>query len=1061
MNKNRQKNYPSFTHLTEESLDDNSSLKKMLSFIGGNKQVVDFGCASGYFAQVLNTRGCIVTGVEINSLAAEQAKQHCREVIVADLDFVSIAEILPNQKFDVAVFGDVLEHLRNPGKVLEDTKAILKEDGFIVASIPNIAHGAIRLALLKGEFEYTELGILDNTHLRFFTRKTIEQLFDQSGYIINAIDCTKVDIFSGSNLIPTVKPEEFSIDLLQQIEQEQDANTLQFIVKATHYSIEAKYNLLRENYSIQAKHTQQLKSQLEQTQSELERSQSQLQQTQERLGNLELRIKQINQQERQNQLKINQQERQNQLKTDLLNNEIDLLNNEIAAMKTSKFWKLRTLWFEFKLRVKLLAKKLPIYPNLKELYRSFAYSSKLKTNNQVPLPEKGIVINETLNHKEILTKTYTAYLHNFLNSNTKLKLPTHSQPLISIILVLYNRAELTLQCLISLAANCAEPFEVIIVDNASSDSTKALLNRIEGAKIILNNQNLHFLLASNQAAKEAVGKYILFLNNDAQVLPGSITSAIKTITESEDIGAVGGKIILLDGTLQEAGSIVWQDGSCLGYGRGDNPNQPMYMFRRDVDYCSGAFLLTKRHLFVEKGGFDQDYQPAYYEETDYCMRLWRMNQRVVYDPNVIILHYEFASSKTVNSALSLQTQHREIFLSKHKEKLQHHYSPDPSNILMARETNHYCGRILFLDDRVPHSFLGSGFPRARDILYSLLKLNYFVTLYPLQEDNYYEEDWNTAYQDIPSNVEIMLGYGLTNFEEFIFNRGKYYDVIFISRPHNFKAVQPIIAKQRKLFPDLKIIYDAEALFSLRDISRNKLQGYQVLDADINDALAKELELPRDADRITVVSEQEGKKFTEFGYDQVYTLGHLISVSPTQNTFESRSDILFVGSIPGDDSPNADSIFWFVKEIWPIICKSLGTEINFNIVGLIKSQKILDLRCENIKMFGTVDDLQILFDSARIFVAPTRFAAGVPMKVHTSAGYGLPIVTTSLIASQVNWENGTDLLTADDHLSFAEQCICLYTQSELWQMLRNNALNKINRECSREAFVKNLQKIVQF
>jgi GT2 family glycosyltransferase/glycosyltransferase involved in cell wall biosynthesis/2-polyprenyl-3-methyl-5-hydroxy-6-metoxy-1,4-benzoquinol methylase len=323
MNKNRQKNYPSFTHLTEESLDDNSSLKKMLSFIGGNKLIVDFGCASGYFAQILNTRGCIVTGVEINSLAAEQAKQHCREVIVADLDFVSIAEILPNQKFDVAVFGDVLEHLRNPQKVLEDTKAILKEDGFIVASIPNIAHGAIRLALLKGEFEYTELGILDNTHLRFFTRTTVEQLFDTSGYIINAIDCTKVGIFSGSNLVPTVKQEEFSSDISQQIEQDPDANTLQFIIKATQCSIEAKYNLLQDNYSAQLKQIQQLNSQLQQTQSELERSQLQVQQTQSELERSQFELRKLH---------------QNTLH----------YQSVIQAMESSKFWKLRNSWFKLK-----------------------------------------------------------------------------------------------------------------------------------------------------------------------------------------------------------------------------------------------------------------------------------------------------------------------------------------------------------------------------------------------------------------------------------------------------------------------------------------------------------------------------------------------------------------------------------------------------------------------------------------------------------------------------------------------------------------------------------------
>ena len=138
----------------------------------------------------------------------------------------------------------------------------------------------------------------------------------------------------------------------------------------------------------------------------------------------------------------------------------------------------------------------------------------------------------------------------------------------------------------------------------------------------------------NQAAREAHGKYLLVLNNDAQLQPGALRSALTTIGSSPDIGAVGGRIILLDGTLQEAGSIIWRDGSCLGYGRGDDPFAPTYMFRRDVDYCSGAFLLTPRALWNQMGGFDEKYKPAYYEETDYCMRLWERGLRVVFDPDV-------------------------------------------------------------------------------------------------------------------------------------------------------------------------------------------------------------------------------------------------------------------------------------------------------------------------------------------------------------------------------------------------------------------------------------------
>ncbi len=259
----------------------------------------------------------------------------------------------------------------------------------------------------------------------------------------------------------------------------------------------------------------------------------------------------------------------------------------------------------------------------------------------------------TVDLKEMYSSLYRVSLQTFLCIDALLDLPTQTIPLVSIIVVLFNRAELTLACLRSIRENFDESFEVIIVDNASSDETSLLLDRIRGARIIRNDENRNFLLAVNQAAHEAHGRHLLLLNNDAQLLPGTLRAAIDTLESDTNIGAVGARVVLLDGSLQEAGSIIWRDGSCLGYGRGDNPFSSTYMFRRDVDYCSGAFLLTRRSAWEKLGGFDEAYRPAYYEETDYCMRLWEYGLRVVYEPAAVILHYEFAS-QSAKGATSLQ-----------------------------------------------------------------------------------------------------------------------------------------------------------------------------------------------------------------------------------------------------------------------------------------------------------------------------------------------------------------------------------------------------------------------
>jgi GT2 family glycosyltransferase len=315
-----------------------------------------------------------------------------------------------------------------------------------------------------------------------------------------------------------------------------------------------------------------------------------------------------------------------------------------------------------------------------------------------PLPE-----GEGSPVKELLTTAYRASLHNFLCAERPLRLPRSENPEISIILVLFNRAELTLQCLRSIAEHGFERLEVIIIDNASTDETGKLLDLIDGATIIRNTENRHFVLAVNQTAREARGEFILLFNNDAQLLPGALRSALKTIRQDSRIGAVGGRLVMLDWSLQEAGSIVWRDGSCLGYGRGDDPFAPMYMFRRDVDYCSAAFLLTPRAAWQRLGGFDEAFQPAYYEDSDYCARLWEGGLRVVYDPQATILHYEFGASNMPN-AIDLQLAHQKLFESRHQNWLSNHQTSDPDAILPARMKEDGNQRLLFIEDRVPHGW---------------------------------------------------------------------------------------------------------------------------------------------------------------------------------------------------------------------------------------------------------------------------------------------------------------------------------------------------------------------
>ncbi len=727
------------------------------------------------------------------------------------------------------------------------------------------------------------------------------------------------------------------------------------------------------------------------------------------------------------------------------------VDNQNKLTKTEDIQNILTIFYKIKRKIILFLKNIKKYLSSKIKRKSTEYQDIL-LNSQ--LVKQNINIQEL--YKQQITNLYQLKLSTFLASDSHLRFTEYQNPLVSIILVLYNRAELTYECLISILNNVNIPSEIIIIDNNSTDKTNQLLDKLEGVKIINNSKNVNFLLAVNQASKIAQGEYLLLLNNDAQILPNSLNSALTTISNSDNIGAVGAKIILLDGTLQEAGSIIWQDGSCLGYGRGDNPLAPMYMFQRDVDYCSGAFLLTSRKLFQDNGGFDEDYKPAYYEETDYCLKLWQQGKRIVYDPNAVILHFEFASSQSNQNAISLQQKHQRILVKKHKNQLKTHLLPNINKVLLARSHPKDSQKVLFIDDRIPHAYLGSGFPRCRDILLSLIASNCLVTFYPL---TFPEEEWKTVYQDIPRTVEIMVNYGIEKLEQFLQKRQEFYDTIIVSRPHNMSILRPILENHSEWFKKTKIIYDAEAVYALREVKQMCLKGKKVSQTEIEVLVEEELKIAKGVNSIIAVSEAERKHFLEYGFNSVYTLGHTVQYSPTSNSFENRNNLLFVGAIHEENSPNADSVFWFVENIFPKIKEQLNRPIKFIIAGFNTCDRIFQLQSDSIEVVGKVDDLTQLYNQSRLFVAPTRYAAGIPFKVHHAASYGIPMVTTSLIANQVGWEHETDLLVADDPELFAQQCVRLYSDPQLWKKLRNNSLDKINTECSEKMFTAKMKEIL--
>jgi O-antigen biosynthesis protein len=207
----------------------NTSHALIVEFVGRGKRVLDVGCAAGELARVLVERGCAVTGIEIDPEAAHQAEEHCERVVVGDVEELDLSELLGDEAFDVIVFGDTLEHLKDPLRTLDRLKPFLRSEGYVVASIPNVAHGSVRLALIQGKFRYSPLGLLDNTHLRFFTRESVEQLFEDAGFLITGLKRTLRGIFDTE-----IEIEEALIpdEVLELVQADLESSTYQFVLAA-------------------------------------------------------------------------------------------------------------------------------------------------------------------------------------------------------------------------------------------------------------------------------------------------------------------------------------------------------------------------------------------------------------------------------------------------------------------------------------------------------------------------------------------------------------------------------------------------------------------------------------------------------------------------------------------------------------------------------------------------------------------------------------------------------------------------------------------------------------
>jgi O-antigen biosynthesis protein len=303
---------------------------------------------------------------------------------------------------------------------------------------------------------------------------------------------------------------------------------------------------------------------------------------------------------------------------------------------------------------------------------------------------------------------------------TGLAVPRPDRPEVSVVMVTYNAWGWTARALAALVESTDPCFEVIVADNASTDGTLEGLAGVEGVTLLRNSVNRGFGPAANQAALHARAPLLLLLNTDAVVHPGWLPP-LRAILEGEpDVAAAAPRLLHLDGSVQEAGSILWGDAEVWAYGATQPRDRPEYRFRRDVDHASAACLLLRRSAFVEVGGFDPVYAPAYYEDVDLCLTLAARGLRTVCQPQSEVTHASGASTDRGRIAALLE-RNRPIFEERWRHLLARRPpSPvhwEPEDVIPGRDLG--CSdRVLVVGDFVP----GARQPGLRELLHTLVRL---------------------------------------------------------------------------------------------------------------------------------------------------------------------------------------------------------------------------------------------------------------------------------------------------------------------------------------------------
>lgn len=628
-------------------------------------------------------------------------------------------------------------------------------------------------------------------------------------------------------------------------------------------------------------------------------------------------------------------------------------------------------------------------------------------------------------------------------------------PEVSVIIPVHNHLDLTQSCLASLLLHRGDiAFEVIVVDDASTDASNAFLSGINGLRLFRMAEQSGYVHASNKGASEARGNTLVFLNNDTVVQAGWLEALLNLFVLFPDTGIAGAKLLYPNGVLQEAGGAVFNDGSVWNIGRFEQADDARFNYVREVDYVSGATLAIQKEIFEQLGGFDTHFAPGYFEDTDLAMRVRANGLKIRYTPFSNVMHQEGASSGTdLESGMkAFQTPHKIKFFERWQQTLASHPSrpvTGEQNRAQAFRTGRR--KVLVLDEHTPRIDADSGSLRLFHLMKCLQNQDCDLHFLPSDLDfdaaatmRLQQHGFACYYRPWTRSVFDWLNQNAARF-----------DFIIVCRVSLMSSVYDTL---RTAAPSAKLIFDTVDLHHIRELQEAQLSKSDALKKQAQITKAREYTLIRNCDETWVVSETELAKLqATFPEKIIRRISNIHKLQHETPGFYERKDILFVGNF--NHPPNKDGLQWFLESAWPKV-HAIQPEIRLNVIGVSVPESLIKLSAhQNVVFHGYVENIHSHIDRARINIAPLRYGAGAKGKISEALASGLPSVATTVAADGMHLIHNDSILIADDAITFANSILGLYLEEEQWKRLSKNGFAVAHEYFSKAAAEKEIQAMI--